>query len=81
MYPCHGKAGNSDGLVTQRVGGSIRPTNIHDQDKVNLPVGKIYDVVRNGLNNWNMPGFAAQMNVEDRWAVVTYVRALQLTYY
>lgn len=77
--PCHGKAGNSDGLVTQRAGGSIRPTNIHDQDKVNLPVGKIYDVVRNGLNNWNMPGFAAQMNVEDRWAVVAYVRALQLS--
>nr|BFD30700.1 cytochrome c [Pigmentibacter ruber] len=75
--PCHGAAGNSDGLVTQRAGGSIRPTNIHDQDKINLPVGKIYDAVRNGVNNWNMPGFAAQMNVEDRWAVVAYVRALQ----
>lgn len=77
--PCHGKAGDSDGIVTQRAGGSIRPTNIYDPDKINLPVGKIYDVVRNGVNNWNMPGFAAQMDVEDRWAVVAYVRALQLS--
>ena len=77
--PCHGIAGDSNGLVTQRAGGSIRPSNLHDQDRLNLPVGKIYDAVRNGVNNWNMPGFAAQMTVEDRWAVVAYVRALQLS--
>ncbi|MBX9836937.1 MULTISPECIES: c-type cytochrome [Silvanigrella] len=76
---CHGKSGDSNGLVTQRSGGAIRPSNIHDQDRLNLPVGKIYDAVRNGVNNWNMPGFAAQMTVEDRWAVVSYVRALQLS--
>lgn len=75
--PCHGDAGNSDGLVTQRAGGSIRPSNLHDKERLSLPVGKIYDAVRNGVNNWNMPGFAAQMSVEDRWAVVAYVRALQ----
>lgn len=75
--PCHGVAGDSDGLVTQRAGGSIRPSNLHDKDRISLPVGKIYDAVRNGVNNWNMPGFAAQMSVEDRWAVVAYVRALQ----
>ena len=77
--PCHGKAGDSDGLVTQRSGGAIRPSNLHDQERLNLPVGKIYDAVRNGVNNWNMPGFAAQMSVEDRWAVVAYVKALQIS--
>ena len=76
---CHGKAGDSNGIVTQRSGGSIRPTNIHDQDRINLPAGRIYEAVRNGVNNWIMPGFAAQMTVEERWAVVAYVRALQLT--
>ncbi len=77
--PCHGKTGDSDGLATQRAGGAIRPSNLHDKDRMNLPVGKIYDAVRNGVNNWNMPGFAAQMSVEDRWAVVAYVRALQIS--
>ncbi len=77
--PCHGKTGDSDGLVTQRAGGAIRPSNLHDKDRMNLTVGKIYDAVRNGVNNWNMPGFAAQMSVEDRWAVVAYVRALQIS--
>lgn len=77
--PCHGKTGDSDGLVTLRAGGAIRPSNLHDQDRMKLPVGKVYDAVRNGVNNWNMPGFAAQMSVEDRWAVVAYVKALQIS--
>ena len=75
--PCHGIAGHNDGLITLRAAGTIRPANLHDQEKVNLPVGKIYDAVSNGVNNWNMPGFIEQMSVEDRWAVVAYVRALQ----
>ncbi|KAB8030994.1 c-type cytochrome [Fluviispira multicolorata] len=77
--PCHGYAGDSDGLVTQRAGGVIRPSNIHDKERLALPVGKIYDAIHNGVNNWNMPGFASQLSVEDKWAVVAYVRALQLT--
>lgn len=77
--PCHGNSGDSDGLVTQHAGGSIRPSSLHDQERIALSVGKIYDAVRNGVNNWNMPGFAAQMSVQDRWAVVAYVRALQVS--
>ena len=77
--PCHGRSGDSDGLVTQRSGGAIRPPSLHDSERRALPVGKIYDAIRNGVNNWNMPGFAAQMSVEDRWAVVAYVRALQIS--
>ncbi|WP_186646155.1 c-type cytochrome [Fluviispira vulneris] len=77
--PCHDYAGDSNGLVTQRAGGSIRPSNLHDKERLALPVGKIYDAIHNGVNNWNMPGFASQLSVEDKWAVVAYVRALQLT--
>ena len=75
--PCHGYDADNSGLVTKAAGGTIRPANIHDADKVQLPVGKIYDAVTNGVNNWNMPGFVEQMSVQDRWAVVSYVRALQ----
>jgi mono/diheme cytochrome c family protein len=77
--PCHGYAANNDGLATQAAGGTIRPANLHDKDKVALPVGRIYSAITHGVNNWNMPGFAEQMSVEDRWAVVAYVRALQLS--
>lgn len=77
--PCHGYAANNDGLVTTAAGGSIRPANIHSKEVIALPVGKIYDVVTNGVNNWNMPGFSEQMSVQDRWAVVAYVRALQIS--
>ena len=75
--PCHGYDADNSGLVTKAAGGTIRPANIHDADKVQLPVGKIYDAVTNGVNNWNMPGFVEQMSVQDSWAVVSYVRAVQ----
>jgi len=77
--PCHGYAGNNDGLVTKRANGSIRPANLHDLEKIYLPVGRIFNAVTNGVNQWNMPGFSEQMSTEDRWAVVAYVRALQLS--
>ncbi|MES2614273.1 MAG: cytochrome c [Bdellovibrionota bacterium] len=74
---CHGYTANNDGLATQAAGGSIRPANLHDSQFIEMPVGKIYNAVTNGVNNWNMPGFAEQIDVQDRWAVVAYVRALQ----
>ena len=77
--PCHGYDAQNDGLVTKVSGGSIRPANLHDKDKIQMPVGKIYNAVTNGVNNWNMPGFQEQMSQDDRWAVVAYVRALQMS--
>lgn len=75
---CHGLAGKNDGLVTKRSQGSIRPANLHDPEIIARPDGKIYDAVTNGVNNWNMPGFSAQLNTTERWGIVAYVRALQL---
>lgn len=76
---CHGLAGHNDGFATQRSGGSIRPADIHSSDIIARPVGKIYDAVTNGVNNWNMPGFYSQLDVLERWGVVAYVRALQIS--
>ncbi len=77
--PCHGYAGNNDGLVTVAAGGSVRPTNLQDSNTIQMPIGRIYSAVKNGVNNWNMPGFSEHLTVEERWAIVAYVRALQLS--
>lgn len=74
---CHGLAGHNDGLVTKFSSGSIRPADIHDPSIIARPDGKIYDAVTNGVNNWNMPGFSAQLDAKSRWGIVAYVRALQ----
>jgi mono/diheme cytochrome c family protein len=77
--PCHGYAGNSDGLAKEAAGGVIRPANLHDDEIIKRPVGKIYNAITYGVNNWNMPGFSEEMSTQDRWAVVAYVRALQVS--
>lgn len=77
--PCHGLSGHNDGLVTERSGGTIRPAEIHSDTLRKMPVGQIYHAVTDGVNNWNMPGFSAQLDTAERWAIVTYVRALQLS--
>jgi len=83
-YPCHGKAGYGDGPVHQRCGPLMQttetswtqPTSLHTDAVRDRSEGYIYDVITNGVNN--MPPYGAQIEVEDRWAIVAYVRALQL---
>ncbi len=73
--PCHGRTGRGDGLVTQR--GFKKPSSYHVDRLRGMPVGYFYDVIANGFGA--MSDYAAQISVEDRWAVVAYVRALQLS--
>jgi mono/diheme cytochrome c family protein len=73
--PCHGRTGSGDGMVVRR--GYRRPPSYHDDRLRNAPVGHVFDVVSNGFGA--MPDYAAQINAEDRWAIVAYVRALQLS--
>jgi mono/diheme cytochrome c family protein len=78
--PCHGVSGNGDGMVSQRAGelaeGTwVPPSNLHQGYLKDMAVGQIYDVIANGVRN--MPPYGPQMSVEDRWAVVLYLRALQ----
>ena len=73
--PCHGYAGRGDGLIVQR--GYRRPASFHDPRLQGEPDGYFFDVMTNGFGA--MPDYAAQISVDDRWAIVAYVRALQLS--
>jgi hypothetical protein len=67
--------GDGDGLVPQR--GFTFPPSYHSDRLRQAPVGHFFDVVTNGFGS--MPSYAAQIPVRDRWAIVAYVRALQLS--
>jgi mono/diheme cytochrome c family protein len=73
--PCHGRTGSGDGMVVRR--GYRRPPSYHEDRLRNAPVGHFFDVITNGFGA--MPDHAAQVNVEDRWAIIAYIRALQLS--
>ena len=73
--PCHGRTGDGDGMVVRR--GYRRPPSYHDDRLRNAPVGHFFDVITNGFGA--MPDYAAQIKVDDRWAIVAYMRALQLS--
>ncbi len=73
--PCHGRTGQGDGMVVRR--GYRRPPSIHiDRLRDSVP-GHFFDVITNGFGA--MPDYASQIDAEDRWAIVSYVRALQLS--
>ncbi|GIU81930.1 MAG: cytochrome c [Acidobacteria bacterium] len=71
---CHGPTGNGDGMIVRR--GFTKPPTYHDDRLRNAPVGHFYDVITNGWGRMN--GYAAQIPVADRWAIVAYIRALQI---
>ncbi|MCH7878898.1 MAG: cytochrome c [candidate division Zixibacteria bacterium] len=73
--PCHDAAGNGKGAVFKRNAGLLPPTSYHDDRLRNIEDGHIYDVITHGIRT--MQGYAAQIPVEDRWAIVAYFRALQ----
>jgi hypothetical protein len=74
--PCHGLTGRGDGIVVQR-GFRNRPASFHDDRLRTKPAGYFFDVISNGFGA--MQDYSAQLAVRDRWAVVAYVRALQLS--
>jgi mono/diheme cytochrome c family protein len=73
--PCHGRTGQGDGMVVLR--GYRRPPSFHQDRLRDAPVGHFFDVMTNGFGA--MPDYAAQIKVQDRWAIVAYIRALQLS--
>jgi hypothetical protein len=74
--PCHGQVGRGDGAVTRR-GFRNRPASFHSEGLRSKPAGHYFDVISNGFGA--MQDYSAQIQVEDRWAIVAYVRALQLS--
>ena len=73
--PCHGHLGNGDGMIPRR--GFRHPPSYHQDRLRNVPNGYIFDVISTGFGA--MPDYAAQIEPRDRWAIVAYVRALQLS--
>ena len=73
--PCHSAVGDARGMIVMR--GFKQPTSFHDERLRNAPVGYFFDVITNGFGS--MPDYAAQITPADRWAVIAYVRALQLS--
>jgi mono/diheme cytochrome c family protein len=73
--PCHGYDGYGEGIVSLE--GYPQPASYHTDDLRQAQVGRIYQAIANGKGN--MYSYASRISVEDRWAVVAYVRALQLS--
>ena len=74
--PCHSRVGDGNGLVPAR-GFARKPPSYHIPRLQKAPLGYFYDVMSNGFGI--MPDYAAQITPEDRWIIVAYIRALQLS--
>jgi mono/diheme cytochrome c family protein len=73
--PCHDQVGTGNGMIVQR--GFTRAASFHEDRLRQMPEGYYYDVITRGFGQ--MPSYATQVAPEDRWAIVAYVRALQLS--
>jgi mono/diheme cytochrome c family protein len=71
--PCHGRLGDGNGMVAQR--GVRAPANFHTDRLRSVPPGYIFRVITSGYGG--MGDYADQVPVDDRWAIVAYIRALQ----
>lgn len=72
---CHGRLGDGSGMIVKR--GFRRPPSFHDERLRNAPIGYFFDVETNGFGA--MPDYASQVPPEDRWRIIAYIRALQLS--
>jgi mono/diheme cytochrome c family protein len=75
--PCHGQEADGTG-ITKKVGAMAVVANLHDKRIVEMPDGEIFHVITNGRNL--MGAYGPNVPVEDRWAIISYVRALQLSW-
>lgn len=73
--PCHGQTGAGDGMVVQR--GHRVAASYHIDRLREMPEGYFFDVITNGFGA--MPDYRSQILPEDRWRIVAYIRALQLS--
>jgi mono/diheme cytochrome c family protein len=73
--PCHGRLGDGNGMVVLR--GFRQPPSYYSERLMHAPVGHFFDVISNGFGA--MPSYATRVETDDRWRVVAYIRALQLS--
>jgi mono/diheme cytochrome c family protein len=74
--PCHSRTGQGNGMVIAH-GFPVPPPNFQDDRIVAMPDGQIFHTISYGVRN--MPSYGKQIPEEDRWAIVAYLRALQLS--
>lgn len=79
--PCHGFSGDGEGTVAQRAvalgNDALKPPNLHQARLQHIPDGQLYATITHGIRN--MPAYGHNVPLNDRWAIVAYVRALQLS--
>jgi hypothetical protein len=73
--PCHGQLGDGEG-ITKKLGVMSTVKNLHEKRIVEFRDGEIFNVITHGRST--MGAYGPNVPVEDRWAIVAYVRALQL---
>ena len=71
--PCHSKVGDGRGIMIQHE--YLPPPSFTDDRILKMKDGNIFEIVSNGIRN--MPSYAHQVNIDDRWAIIAYLRALQ----
>ncbi|MBZ5600339.1 MAG: cytochrome c [Acidobacteriia bacterium] len=74
--PCHSRLGDGNGFVPSR-GFPRKPPSYHSERLRKAPLGYFFDVISNGFGI--MPDYASQIPARDRWCIIAYVRALQLS--
>ncbi len=73
--PCHGQTGAGDGIIMEGNYGYVPAPSYHEPRVRDLSDGALYSAIYNGVRT--MPSYSTQVPVEDRWAIVAYIRALQ----
>ncbi|HZK77221.1 MAG TPA: cytochrome c [Candidatus Kapabacteria bacterium] len=73
--PCHGVLGDGRGMIANR--GFSPPPTYHQDRLRNAPLGHFFDVITNGFGR--MPDYSMQIPPHERWAIIAYIRALQLS--
>lgn len=73
--PCHGKLGDGQGIIMTGQYGYVPAPSYHRQASYDMPDGQFYSAIAEGIRS--MPAYNTQIKVEDRWAIVAYIRALQ----
>lgn len=71
--PCHGKVGDGKGITTKY--NMVAVANFHDLRLVSMTDGEIFNTITHGKNL--MGSYGANVEIEDRWAIIAYIRALQ----
>ena len=73
--PCHGLVGDGHGIITEY--GMKTPPSFHDPELRDEPVGYYFSIITDGTRV--MPSYASRIPPADRWAIIAYIRALQLS--